>query len=89
MSGDRADGRDGAADAADAAWARVRRLAEKAAAMRPVDADLHPGLAERRARALLRAERATQKALLADELADAIAQVRRARDARVEEDRRF
>lgn len=75
---------DRATRTADDAWARVRRLADRAAAEAVDGDDVHPDRAARHSRAVVRAERALQRALLADQLADALAEVRRMRDARVE-----
>ncbi len=75
---------DRATRTADDAWARVRRLADRAAAEAVDGEDVHPDRVARHGRAVVRAERALQRALLADQMADALADVRRRRDARVE-----
>ncbi len=75
---------DRATRTADDAWARVRRLADRAAAEAVDGEDVHPDRVARHGRAVVRAERALQRALLADQMADALAEVRRRRDARVE-----
>lgn len=74
---------EGADRAAAEAWERVRRLGEEARRWRVSDAD-SPEAEMRRARAVLKAERAARRAQLADELADALAEVRRIRDRRVD-----
>jgi hypothetical protein len=79
---DRDDGADGVADAA---WARVRGLAERAARLEAAVAEMvdpDPDTLARLDRARVKAARATQRAALADALADDLDGIRARRGHR-------
>ena len=65
----------------DAQWARVRHLAERVSLLEAAMVDRHDDeeLEGRLARARIKASRATERALLADSLADELTRVARPR----------
>jgi hypothetical protein len=77
-----AEGSQGASSVADRRWARVRELAADIARLEVLDRDdaLDEDGRMELARLRIQAERASTRAMLADELADRIDQAERTRD---------
>lgn len=77
-----AEGPEGAGSVADRRWDRVRRIAADIARLEALDRDdaLDDDGRMELARLRIQAERASTRALLADELADRIDQAERTRD---------